>query len=226
MMSESRGTKRRRTRREQEDVRVGKWSVERRLAISRVEGRAAAHMAAECGGQCCRHGVYIALSERDRILEHAEQVQAAMDATQTTDTDLWFEDELHEDADFPGGVCVGTEVHNDKCVFLNREGLCVLQQVEPEVDLAEDERLKPFYCRLFPISTCEGRLEFDDLCNGVRPCCTIASAGRTRTLDAYAYEFREVLGDEGYEELLRRVEGLQGSQDGSAPDRPERPGSS
>lgn len=183
-------------------------------------------MAAECGGRCCRHGVYIGLPERDRILAHAKAVQAAMDETQSTDVDGWFEEEIHEDADFPGGVCVGTEVYNEKCVFLNREGLCVLQLIEPELDLAGDERLKPFYCRLFPISTCYGRVEFDDLCNGERPCCTLVSDGRTRALDAYAYEFKEVLGEQGYEELVRRVEGLQASQGASSSGRgPKRRGS-
>lgn len=188
--------------------------MERRLAVSRVEGRGGANMAAECGGECCRHGVYIALPERDRILANAKDVQAAMDETQTTDPTVWFDDEVHEDADFPGGVCVGTEVHNDKCVFLNREGLCVLQQIEPDLDLDEGERLKPFYCRLFPICTCYGRLEFDDLCNGVRPCCTLVRDGRVKTVDAYAYEFKEVLGEEGYGELRQKVEGLSGLEEG------------
>ncbi len=195
-----------RGRREEDAVRVGAWRVEGRLLTARVEGRGPLNVADECQGHCCRHGVYASLPERDRILEYADQIQELMDDTQTRDVGRWFEDEVHEDEDFPGGLCIGTAVYKGKCAFLNREGLCVLQLLEGRLGLAPGERLKPFYCRLFPLTTWYGRLEFDDLCDGVRPCCTLASDGPTRAIDAYASEFREALGEEGYEELRRLAE--------------------
>ncbi len=185
------------------DIRVGEWSVERRLATERVEGRGPTEAKEECGGYCCRHGVYISLPERERILENAERIQAAMDETQTTEVDEWFEDEIHDDSDFEGGLCIGTAIYNDKCAFLDRDGLCVLQKLETDSEVREGRRLKPFYCRLFPITTWYGRLEFDPLCNGARPCCTISERGRTPTIDAFAFELREALGEEGYQELRR-----------------------
>jgi Fe-S-cluster containining protein len=199
------------TRRVEQDeaIEIGTWKVEQRLAIAWVEGRGPLNVADECGGHCCLHGVYIALPERDKILEYADRVQAVMDATQTADTREWFESEVHEDEDFPGGVCIGTATYGDKCVFLNSQGLCVLQLLEPELGLPAGERLKPFYCRLFPLTTLDGRLEFDDLCDGVRPCCTLASDGRSRAVDAYAAELREVLGEEGLDELQRAARQLQ-----------------
>jgi hypothetical protein len=103
---------------------------------------------------------------------------------------------------------VGTATYEGKCVFLNAEGLCVLQALEPQLGLPEGERLKPFYCRLFPLVTSCDLLEFDDLCDGVRPCCTLASDGATSAIDAYAYEFKEVLGASGYDELRRRAQEL------------------
>ncbi len=181
-------------------ITIGDWKVERRLATSRVEGRGPS-VAEECGGQCCLHGVYIALPERDRILEYADRVQAVMDETQTPDTDLWFEDTIEEDDDYPGGLCIGTATYNDKCAFLNSDGLCVLQMLEPELELPEGERLKPFYCRLFPLTTWYSRVEFDDMCNGVRPCCTLAADGRKRAVDAFAFELTQVLGERRYQEL-------------------------
>lgn len=194
-------------------IRVGDWEVERRLAIARVQGRGPVAVALECGGHCCRHGVYISLRERDRILAHAERVQAVMDETQTGDIAEWFEDEIHEDKDFENGVCIGTAVHNDKCAFLDRDGLCVLQKLEPELDLPPGERLKPFYCRLFPITTWFGKLEFDELCDGVRPCCTLAADGATRAIDAYAYELKEAMGEEDFESLRRYAEEMRGRGD-------------
>jgi Fe-S-cluster containining protein len=199
------------TRRVEKDdaIEIGTWKVERRLAMARVEGRGPLNVADECGGHCCLHGVYIALPERDRILEYADRVGAVMDATQTADTSEWFESKVQRDDDFPGGVCVGTNTYGDKCVFLNADGLCVLQLLESELKLPADERLKPFYCRLFPLTTMDGRLEFDDLCDGVRPCCTLAADGCSRAVDAYAAELREVLGEDGLDELQRAAVQLE-----------------
>ena len=193
-------------------IKVGKWKVEGRLAMARVEGRGPLSVADECGGHCCRHGVYVSLPERDRILEYADRIQAVMDRTQTTETSQWFEDGIEEDEDYPGGLCVGTATYEDKCVFLNAEGLCVLQALEPQLGLPGGERLKPFYCRLFPLVTSCDRLEFDDLCDGVRPCCTLAADGPTPAIEAYAYEFKEALGVSGHDELRRRAEALEAEQ--------------
>ncbi|NIN72718.1 MAG: DUF3109 family protein [Gemmatimonadetes bacterium] len=195
-------------RQEDETIQIGKWKVELRLATARIEGGGPLNVVEECGGHCCRHGVYVSLPDRERILEYADRVQALMDGTQTADTTRWFEDAIEQDEDYPGGLCVGTATYEGKCVFLNAEGLCVLQALEPQLGLAEGERLKPFYCRLFPLVTSCDLLEFDDLCDGVRPCCTLASDGATSAIDAYAYEFKEVLGASGYEELRRRAEEL------------------
>ena len=190
-------------------IKVGKWDVEKRLATARVEGRGPQAVSDECAGHCCHHGVYASLPERDRILEYADRVQALMDETQSTDTSVWFEDDIEEDEDYPGGLCIGTNVVNDKCAFLDAEGLCVLQKLERELALPAGESLKPFYCYLFPLTTYQSRVEFDDLCDGVRPCCTLAADGPTKAVDAFAFEFRHVLGEDGYDEFRRAAEQLE-----------------
>ena len=129
--------------REAETIQIGKWKVELRLATARIEGGGPMNVADECGGHCCRHGVYASLPERDRILEYADRIKALMDGTQTTDTADWFEDGIEKDEDYPGGLCQGTATYSDKCVFLNAEGLCVLQALEPSLGLPEGERHKP-----------------------------------------------------------------------------------
>ncbi len=187
---------------ESDDLRLGAWTIHGLLARARIEGEGPA---SECDGTCCRHGVYMSLEERDRIMDYADRIQALMDDTQTPDTGRWFEDKLERDDDFPGGLCIGTEVHQGKCVFLDREGLCSLQLLEPDLGLPDGVHLKPFYCRLFPLVTCDERIEFDDFTDGLRPCCTLAADGRRRAIDAYAYEFSEILGEAGYEELRRAV---------------------
>lgn len=183
---------------EADDLELGEWTIQGLLVKARIEGEGPA---SECDGTCCRHGVYVSLEERDRILDYADRIQAVMDDTQTTDTREWFDGKVEEDEDFPGGVCVGTAVYEHKCAFLNRDGLCTLQLLEPELDLPGGVRLKPFYCRLFPLTTWCGRVEFDDFCDGLRPCCTLAADGQKRAVDAYVFEFTAILGEEGYREL-------------------------
>lgn len=181
-------------------LKVGDWTIDDLLVRARVEGRGPLH---ECDGLCCSHGVYVSLDERDRILARRDRVRAVMDDTQVAEVDAWFEDELVEDSDFPGGVCVGTEVVNDKCAFLNADGLCTLQIAE--ADLPDGERLKPFYCRIFPLCTVDGRVEFDDIWDGHQPCCTLADDGRTPAVEAYECELREILGPAAYRALRERT---------------------
>ena len=187
-----------RRKRTSESITVGKWSIESLLVRSSVQGKGPS---VECDGTCCRHGVHASLPERDRIMEYAERIKAVMDDTQTTDTSRWFDRKLSEDDDFPGGLCVGTATYKSKCAFLNGEGRCVLQMLEPELDLPAGERLKPWFCFLFPITTWFGRVEFDDLNDGLKPCCTLAAGGATSTIDAFEFEFKMLLGEDGYKEL-------------------------
>ncbi len=185
-------------------IQIGEWTIQGLLARARVQG----NPGVDCDGSCCRHGVHASLTERDRIMAHAARIKPIMDKTQTQDEARWFEPQLHEDDDFPEGLCVGTATYKNKCAFLNGEGRCVLQILEPELDLPEGQRLKPWYCFLFPITTWFGRVEYDDMNDGERPCCTLArNGGGTPAVDAFEFEFRFLLGDEGYEELCRCVGG-------------------
>ena len=186
-----------------EGIEVAGWTIQKLLLDAAIEGQGPA---AECDGYCCRHGVHASLPEYDRIMKYRDRIEGKMDETQTRDSDRWFEDVVHEDGDFPGGICIGTATYKHKCVFLNREGLCVLQLLEPELDLADGEHLKPRYCFLFPITTWFGKVRFDTMNDGERPCCSLSrDGGGTPAVEAFEFEFRMLLGDEGYEELRARA---------------------
>jgi len=45
-----------------------------------------------------------------------------MDETQNNDPSSWFEEQVEDDPDFASGQRVGTQVINDKCAFLDKEG--------------------------------------------------------------------------------------------------------
>jgi len=113
-----------------------------------------------CSGECCYYGVYTDITESEKIMSEKELILKHMDDSQIKNPEKWFE-EPQEDKDFTSGVAVGTEVHNGKCVFLDKQGFCTLQKMA----VAEGEykwKYKPLYCILFPLVISEGVLTVDD----------------------------------------------------------------
>ncbi len=189
-------------RREDEVVWVGGRQVERALLALRVADPAGP--AAGCAAQCCLSGVFVSLPERDRVLEHAGAVRRHMEPGQVRDASKWFTRRSHRDDDFEGGRCVGTRVHGGRCVFLNRGGLCTLQLASAREGLPQ---LKPFFCRLFPLTISDGVVVYDDLCEGEAACCTFTAEGPRSVLEACGPELQLALGREGYASLRALVRG-------------------
>jgi hypothetical protein len=152
-----------------------------------------------CDAGCCRDGVYVDLEHRDVILAHADVIQRHMSRDQERDPDRWFEREVTDDPDFPSGKAVGTEVRSG-CVFLNNQRRCVLHLADDVEHLPVT--LKPFFCRLFPVTVCEGRLMLDEPVAGERPaCCSVTSGGDQTVFDLCPAELETALGKDGVEEL-------------------------
>jgi hypothetical protein len=124
----------------------------------------------KCGGGCCHSGVYADMGEHDRILEHATEIASAMDDTQDTDTETWFDGEIIEDPDFPSGKAIGTDVHDrdggisgftEGCVFLDKRHFCSIQVAAVNAGLHR-WAWKPDFCILFPVTVVNGILTYDD----------------------------------------------------------------
>lgn len=167
-----------------------------RIRDNILRGRFAADCATiRCRGNCCRGGVSVDLAERDAILANSTSVQRFMEPQAEHDPAKWFNAESHEDGDFPSGRFVRTALHNGACVFLDSQGLCVLQKSsEPQ-----QTTLKPFYCRAFPITVEHGELAVD---KGFDPnCCTLADDGVRDVFEVCPAELECVLGTKGFEEL-------------------------
>ena len=158
---------------------------------------------ASCRGACCDGGADVDIAERDRVLANADLVRAHMDADQDHAIENWFED-LTIDADFPSGLAVTTRMHNDNCVFLNADKLCVLQIAEQHV--ADGGTLKPFFCRAYPICLNNGVLTYDDQFETQTQCCGPVASGKLTVFDVCAYELEFVLGSEGAAELRAMVQ--------------------
>ncbi len=156
-----------------------------------------------CHATCCYWGVYVDVKEREKILEYKDLILKYMDETQPHDVELWFEKEEWDDADFPSGKCVGTNVYNGKCVFLTKEGYCVLQ-IAAEKNGMYKWALKPFYCCIYPLTFWEGVLTYDDGHAQDLPYCGINAVHNHAgpVVEICKNEFIYVLGEDGYAELL------------------------
>ncbi|MHB1687374.1 MAG: DUF3109 family protein [Ignavibacteriaceae bacterium] len=164
-----------------------------------------------CGGECCYYGVYTDSKEHQLILSIKEKIIPLMDETQTTDISKWFE-APGKDEDFDSGIAVGTELHNNKCVFLDRHGLCSLQKLAIE----ENEhkwKYKPLYCVLFPLTIFEGALTIDDEHIDRLKTCNKNPVEDISIYEACREELIHFLGEDGFTELEEYKKEYLDSQD-------------
>lgn len=153
-----------------------------------------------CNGECCHYGVYTDLKESELILSIKDKIIPLMDETQSKNISDWFEP-AEEDEDFESGIAVGTEIINNKCAFLDKNGLCVLQRLA----LMEGEhkwKYKPMYCVLFPLTIYQNTLTIDDEHIDRLHYCNKFPVSDTTIFEACQEEIHYFLGDEGFKELL------------------------
>ena len=122
-----------------------------------------------------------------------------MDETQSKNIDEWFE-EPEEDEDFESGVAVGTELINDKCTFLDKNGLCTLQKLAM-IEGEHKWKYKPIYCVLFPLTIFEGALTIDDEHIDRLKSCSKDPIKETTIYDACKEELIHFFGPEKFIEL-------------------------
>jgi Fe-S-cluster containining protein len=152
-----------------------------------------------CSAHCCRDGVLVDLTHRDRVIAEAALIVQYMEPTQDHDPSRWFESTDEPDLDFPSGRAINTAADSGTCVFLNSQRLCVLQ-------LAEEQSpgLKPFYCRAYPVAIDHGCVTIDaDWCPEDTQCCGPVEGGELTTLDVCEFELVHMLGEAGVHELRR-----------------------
>lgn len=161
-----------------------------------------------CGGRCCHWGVYVDSEFVPVIMQHSNDIKKVMDRYQPNDESDWFETEPEEDADFPSGYAIGTEVYDGKdgkqrCVFNDSLGRCSLQVMAVEKGLHKWE-VKPKYCIMYPLAIMDGVLTCDlDHAERLEYCGTSHPENYVQTVfEAMTEELRYILGDDGYTFLL------------------------
>jgi Fe-S-cluster containining protein len=160
-----------------------------------------------CSAACCAEGTTVDVTERDRILAHAEIVKKAMSPGQDTDPRHWFEEKEAEDLDFASGRAAYTTANEKGCVFLDADRRCVLQSASAASGGAVT--LKPFFCSAFPIVIDKNVLGVDPLAVelAVSACCAYDSSGPLDVFDVCATELVHVVGAAGVDELRRLAKG-------------------
>lgn len=160
---------------------------------------------ANCDATCCQGGVYLDSAERDTILAHADLIRQYMESHQEHDPNRWFEEEIHDDSDFPSGKAAGTRELDYGCVFLDSKGRCVLQVAAMQKGMAKFV-LKPFFCVAFPLTIEHGTLMIDDPEFTDRPaCCSRVENGQMTAIEVCAEELEFMLGVDGFRELRDKV---------------------
>jgi len=120
-----------------------------------------------CHDWCCQFGVDADRWHMERILTHADALEAFMEVPRRR----WFTGEMAIEADAPGGRMGRTAVENGHCVFLSRTGrgcrlhaFCLEQGIDPL-------ELKPLVDGLFPLTYEGDRLcPADEVLDGTLVC--------------------------------------------------------
>jgi Fe-S-cluster containining protein len=153
----------------------------------------------KCNGECCHYGVYTDLKEFEGIMAIKDKIIAKMDESQTIDIKKWFE-APQKDEDFESGFAVGTELHNGKCVFLDKAGLCSLQKLA--VSEGRDKwDYKPVYCILFPFTVYEETFTIDDEHIERLRHCNKNQQDESTIYESCTEELKHFFGEDGFREL-------------------------
>ena len=153
----------------------------------------------KCSGECCWYGVYTDSKEAEQIMEIKDKLIPLFDETQVKDTKKWFEPP-EEDEDFDSGVAVGTEVINNKCTFLDKDGLCTLQRLA-NLEGEHKWKYKPLYCILFPLVIYEGALTVDDDHIDRLKTCNKNPMTETTIFESCTEELKHFFGEKDFKKL-------------------------
>jgi hypothetical protein len=127
-----------------------------------------------CHDACCQHGVDIDLGNVARL----KSVHGRLQAMVGVPPEDWFTQNIIEDAEFPSGAHVRTQVRGGACVFHDANGRgCLIHRFCLEEGL-DYHTLKPMVSILFPLTFEQGVLAASSevldgtlICGGSGPSC-------------------------------------------------------
>jgi hypothetical protein len=108
-----------------------------------------------CHDTCCQYGVDVDVENVERLKAAPQDFKALVGYP----VERWFTDTVVEDAEFPSGKHVRTQVVDGACVFRNRKGRgCLIHSYALNTGI-DYHSLKPLVSILFPLTFEYGVLE-------------------------------------------------------------------
>lgn len=167
----------------------------------------------ECKAACCLYGVWIDRNEAQTIQDNAALIAPHMPAEQR-DPAGWFDDREEPDEHTPSGWTKHSRVltapdhyGGTACVFLRADHKCALQVAAQDNDL-HPWTFKPFYCILHPLDLDEeGQITLDEagLLLEEPGSCLRPAREPIPLVETFEPELRYLLGEAGYQALVRQV---------------------
>ncbi|MBM3943501.1 MAG: DUF3109 family protein [SAR202 cluster bacterium] len=195
-------------------IKVGPYLIDPRLLETRPTGRCVIQ---QCRAMCCGYGVWVDLGDASRIIQEADVILPNLPQDRQ-DISNWFDGEVKEDADFPTGWKVGTNIAPDPtnpvgthCVFQLPDHKCGLQ-VASVAAKRHPWDLKPFYCALYPVTLLDGTLQLDEENEIYREggTCQSKTGVPVPLYILLKDELVLALGENGYQELCAKARELKG----------------
>lgn len=172
-----------------------------------------------CRAACCLHGVWLDTLEAKEILDHAASIQPFLPEDARNPAD-WFDGREEPDEFSTSGKVVHSTVLESSwhyggtaCVFLRPDFKCALQ-VASEAAGLDPWHYKPFYCILHPLDLDEsGRITLDEteLLLDEEGSCLRPASRRIPLVETFAPELRYLLGEKGYQALLKKAQAGDGA---------------
>lgn len=139
-----------------------------------------------CRDACCDHGVDVDIATVGRILDQADAIEQRVGVPRAR----WFEGDVAEDPDAPGGAMLRTRVERGGCVFRSREGRGCLLHAHAMETGQDYHELKPMVSALFPLTFSEGLLCLsDELVDGSLVCASDGPTAYDGVREELAYYF-------------------------------------
>lgn len=107
-----------------------------------------------CNDGCCQYGCDVNLGERDAILAVKDELETFLGVPSAE----WFKPEVFEDADYPTGRYVRSNVKRGGCVFLSPTGRGCGIHAFALATKRDYHPMKPMVCWLFPVTWDKGVL--------------------------------------------------------------------
>lgn len=101
-----------------------------------------------CKDACCTYGVDVDEPTVLRILGHASSLERRIGVPRTE----WFEPEMHEDAEHPGGRYTRTRVRSGMCVFHSDAPRGCALHAHALAEGLDYHAIKPMVSALFPLT--------------------------------------------------------------------------